>query len=336
MIASVFLMQPIGQTLAQVVNIGVLIGRDKASGLQAMRCGLDAKYDYQCRQLVDGIWRIVIGVGAFPALLAILFRFTLPDSGLYNLEVRMKSKYALSSAAKVYGRPTAGFAGPIPLRPVPTPVQPERDQSVQFSRADMHQYFIVERNWLYLFGTASTWFFLDVALYGFGLDNRTVLADLWATTGKVEINSSLSCWNTTLPGGESVVPKWRAGLPVWQTDVTQPCQTIYDVLLQQAKQYLLTVSIGSILGCLAFVFAVNLIPRRQFLTWSFISLAILFGITGGVYYAVHHGPHAVATTVMVGICHFAFNFGMSRLPSFPDLAHANCHLRMKCLADFAP
>lgn len=310
MIASVFLMQPVGQALAQLVSLAVLLSRDRAHTMQGMRCGLDSKYDDECRRLVDGIWRIVIGIGAFPALLAILFRFALPDSGLYNLEVRMRARSALANAAKVYRRPGRGPDWPMYVRSARAPSPLETAMPVQFSRADLHQYFIVERNWLYLFGTASTWFFLDVALYGFGLDNRAVLADIWSTVPKAEINSSLPCWDTSLPGGRSAVPDWKTGLPVWQTDATQPCNTIDDVLLQQSKHYLLTVSIGSIIGCSAFIYAVNHIPRRRFLTLSFGSLAVLFGLTGGVYYAAHNGPHAAATAVMVGICHFAFNFGM--------------------------
>lgn len=319
MIAAVFLMQPIGQALAQLVNLCVLFGRDNAHALQTMRCGLDSKHDYECRQLVDGIWRIVIGVGAFPALLAIFFRFALPDSGLYDLEVRMRPGLALTSTTKVYGGSRPGASRSMPH----SEEQPSRQRTtpLQFSRSDLHQYFIQDRNWLYLLGTASTWFFLDVALYGFGLDNRAVLADIWTTVPKVEVNSSLPCWSTSLSGGVSVVPAWKMGLPIWQTDATQPCSTIYDVLLQQAKHYLLTVSIGSIIGCSAFIFAVNLVPRRQFLVISFLCLAILFSITGGVYYAVHHGPHAPATAVMVGICHFAFNFGTLRSSSLQTPVH---------------
>ena len=310
MVAAVFLMQPIGQALAQAVNVAVLLGRDSSHSLQAMRCGLDTKYEYECRRSIDGIWRIVIGVGAVPALLAIFFRFMLPDSGLFNLEVRRKSELAMHNVAKVYGNSGPQMdARSIPLDPVPS--EPEPDMPIQFSRADMYRYFIKERNWLYLLGTSSTWFVLDVALYGFGLDNRVVLADMWATKHEVKVDSNLTCWHSSLPGGNSTVPNWTDALPVWQTDYTEPCNTIYDVLLTQAKHYFLTVSIGSILGCAAFIFVAKYFPRRQFLTASFVSLAILFSATGGVYYGVHHGPYAISTAVMVGICHFAFNFGAS-------------------------
>lgn len=312
MIASVFLMQPIGQALAQLINLAVLFGRDRAHNLRTMQCGLDTAHDFECRQAVDGMWRIVVGVGAIPALVAIAFRFMLPDSGLYNLEVKMKSRLAMEQAAKIYGmsfsyldlgRTPDANTGRLDARN-------GQPRPVQFSRANMYQYFIEEGNWRYLVGTSMTWLILDVALYGFGLDNRAVLADMWAKIHAVDVNESLACWESSIPGGQSLVPTWaEKGLPNWQTDVTKPCNTIYDVLLDQTKHYLLTVSIGSILGCAAFIVGVNYIPRRQFLTWSFISLTVLFGATGAIYYRVHNTKHAMATAVMVGICHFVFNFG---------------------------
>ncbi len=162
-----------------------------------------------------------------------------------------------------------------------------------------------------MLGTAATWFFLDISFYGFSLDNRGVLADLWATTGKPGLDPSLSCWNSSLAGGNSTVPGWALSgdLPAWQTDITQPCNSIYDVLIEQAKQYLLTVSLSSIAGSACFIFAANRFRRRQWLTTSFLILCVLFLITGGVYYGVSHKSGAPATVVLVAICHFVFNFG---------------------------
>lgn len=162
-----------------------------------------------------------------------------------------------------------------------------------------------------------TWCFLDISFYGFSLDKGGTLADLWSTTGKSTISDDLWCWNSTLPGGNSTLPMWKEhGLPSWQTDFWHPCNTIYDTLLEQAKQYLLTVSIASIAGSACFVFAVNRLPRRQWLTVSFLLLAVLFVITGGVYYGVAHNEGAPATVVLVAICHFFFNFGQLSLNRF--------------------
>ena len=112
MLGSVFLMQPVGQALAQLVGLWVLIGREREYGLQAMQCGINTKYDEECKKIVDGIWRIVIGSGAVPALLAIIFRFFLFDCGIYSLEVRNKPDIALMNTQRIYGAPnTGGFDG---------------------------------------------------------------------------------------------------------------------------------------------------------------------------------------------------------------------------------
>lgn len=168
-----------------------------------------------------------------------------------------------------------------------------------------------------------TWCFLDISFYGFSLDKGGTLADLWSTTGKSSITDDLWCWNSTLPGGNSTLPMWKEhGLPSWQTDFWHPCNTIYDTLLEQAKQYLLTVSIASIAGSACFIFAVNRLPRRQWLTVSFLLLAVLFVITGGVYYGVAHKEGAPATVVLVAICHFFFNFGKLSLGSLMHGQHS--------------
>ncbi|PTB64120.1 MFS general substrate transporter [Trichoderma citrinoviride] len=334
MLASVFLMQPVGQALAQIIGLLVLIGFNNTHGLKAKRCGLDTLHEEECRRAVDGIWRIVIGSGAVPALLAIIFRFFLFDCGLYSLEVKNKPAVAIMNTQRVYGAPPGTNSNNVQMNPT-RGIQPENSAGpmpVQFSREDLYNYFIRDGNGYYLLGTSAAWFFLDVSFYGLSLDNRGTLADMWATSKPKPINSSLSCWNSSLPGGNSTVPSWLTeGLPAWQTDKTKPCNTIYDVLIQQTKQYLLTVSLASIAGSVCFIFFANRIPRKPWLTNSFFVLAILFIITGGIYYGVHQESAAPATVVFVAICHFMFNMGANTLtfiiPAeiFPTCYRSTCH-----------
>ncbi|KAK1974755.1 phosphate transporter [Colletotrichum cereale] len=334
MISSTFMMQPIGQALAQLVGLLVLLGREKSEGLQAMQCGLDMKFDRECRRTVDGIWRIVIGSGAVPALLAIIFRFFLFDCGLYSFEVRNKPGIALRNTQRVYGAPPGTTAGyPMDPNDGMHATNSQQTMPIQFSKDDLYKYFIEDGNWYYLLGTAATWFFLDVSFYGLSLDNRGTLSDMWATTGPTRIDDRLPCWNSKFPDGTATAQIWNqtGKLPIWQTDATLPCNTIYDVLLEQAKQYLLTVSIASIAGSACFVVAADRIPRRLWLTVSFFVLAILFVITGCVYYGVNHTSGAPATVVFVALCHFMFNFGANTLtfiiPAeiFPTCYRCTCH-----------
>lgn len=355
MLSSVFMMQPIGQALAQLVGLFVLLGFEKTHNLQEMQCGINTLNEEECKKAVDGIWRIVIGSGAVPALVAIIFRFFLFDCGIYSLEVRNKPDIALMNTQRIYGAPhsgadefpsyspnhmNGGASNSFPMDNTqnarlgstyqtnsPDGVQAAssyrmnpghmnmatnspQPMPIQFSKENLHNYFIRDGNWTYLLGTAATWFFLDVSFYGLSLDNRGTLSQMWATTKPMPIDDRLACWTSSLEGGSSTVPGWAEnGLPIWSTDATHPCNTIYDVLIEQTKQYLLTVSVASIAGSACFVVFANRIPRRLWLTASFLVLAFCFVITGCVYYGVHQQDGAPATIVFVAICHFMFNFG---------------------------
>ncbi|ELQ37879.1 hypothetical protein OOU_Y34scaffold00567g26 [Pyricularia oryzae Y34] len=346
MLSSVFLMQPIGQALAQLVGLFVLLGWNNVKHLDSRQCGLDSLHEAECKKAIDGVWRIVIGSGAAPALLAIIFRFFLYDCGLFTLEVKGKTEAAFRDTQKIYGSQsqwpsssaangatlaaTQPFRGVVRPSAVGTVPQIEQATPVQFSLEDLRKFFIRDGNWIYLIGTSATWFFLDVSFYGFSLDNRGTLASLWATSQTVPIDENLECWNSS-----SVVRSWSKAengtLPTWQTDVTHPCHTIYDVLFDQSKQYLASVSIASIVGSACFVVLCNKFHRRRMLTVSFLALALLFLITGGVYMRVKASPSAYGTVVMVAICHFAFNFGANTLtfiiPAeiFPTAYRSTCH-----------
>ena len=156
MLSSVFMMQPIGQALAQLVGLWVVLGREKMYNMQAMQCGLNTKYDEECKKIVDGIWRIVIGSGAAPAVLAIIFRFFLFDCGLYSLEVKNKAGTALRNTQKVYGAPTESLNG-FPMGGNGALHENRQSSSsqpmpIQFTKSDMYQFFITEGNWYYLLG----------------------------------------------------------------------------------------------------------------------------------------------------------------------------------------
>ncbi|KAK4659771.1 hypothetical protein QC762_113820 [Podospora pseudocomata] len=347
MLSSVFLMQPVGQALAQLVGLFVLLGENRAHRLHELQCGIDTRNEEECKRIIDGIWRIVIGSGAVPAILAIIFRFFLYDCGLYTLEVKNKPGNAFRDTQRVYGAPgnennsngvpssnghtvqTIANGGGTLTLPASPPEPDEPATSLQFSMSDLYNFFIRDKNWYYLLGTSMTWFYLDVSFYGFSLDNRGTLSDLWATTDAVSITADLECWNT--PG--SAVPSWAAGsgLPTWQTDATKPCNTIYETLIEQTKQYLLTVSLASIAGSACFVVFANRIPRREWLTASFGVLTVLFLVTGGLYYGVAHTERSWGTVVCVAICHFMFNFGANTLtfiiPAeiFPTCYRCTCH-----------
>ncbi len=232
--------------------------------LQEKQCGINLDNRTNANKSSTGYGGLLIGSGAVPAVLAIVFRFFLYDCGLYTLEVKNKPGNAFRDTQRVYGPPPSSHGVPLESPPgAGPPYSPRPSTPVQFSIADLKNFLIRDKNWYYLLGTAATWFFLDVSFYGFSLDNRGTLSDLWATSDHVPLSLSLSCWQ--LENGTSAVPNWNRtrSLPTWQTDNTRPCNTIYQTLLEQAQQYLLTVSIASIAGSACAIFAINRFPRRS-------------------------------------------------------------------------
>jgi len=152
MLASVFLMQPVGQALAQLVGVWVVLGRENQYHLQEMQCGLNTKHEQECKQIVDGIWRIVVGSGAVPALLAIIFRFFLYDCGLYTLEVKNKPGTAFRDTQRIYGAPSEVPNGAFALGSPGGAQQPPQPMPIQFAKEDLKNFFIRDKNWHYLLG----------------------------------------------------------------------------------------------------------------------------------------------------------------------------------------
>jgi PHS family inorganic phosphate transporter-like MFS transporter len=297
MMAAVFLMQPIGQLVVQLVGLWVLYGLDNQ--LQMREKCLISTND-ECIKIVDKIWRIVSGVGAVPALLAIVFRFLIWDSGLYDLEVKKQTPRAFRNTKRVYRNAVLENES-VALQHLSTTssgaYDGEAEIPLQFSRKDLHFYFIKQGNWRYLAGTSICWFLLDFAFFGLGMGNPRTLATIWSTWNHSEDIPRPPSWNTnpTLGLIDSSIPKWNA--------------TIYDVLESNATQSIQTVSIASVIGSLFFIAAVNHVSRRRWLVWSFLSLAVLLIITGGTFAAVFHTQSHTVTVVLVAICHFLFNFG---------------------------
>lgn len=281
MMAAVFLMQPIGQLAAQLVGLFVLLGYNRSYDLNG--CTTREK----CGASVDGIWRWVTGVGAIPALLAIVFRFLIKDPGLYDLDVKNEGDRAIRNTDNLYSSQTNVVQHDIPLLPVPNPVHTEHALPVQFSRDDLYDYFWAQGNWRYLLGTSVCWFLVDFAFFGLGMGNPRTLAKIWTPPGRNITENAAS----------------------WLIDPSLPSASIFDVLEQGAKQSIITVSIGSLLGSILFVKFADYIPRKQFLLWSFLWLAVLFAITGGSFFGVFQTDAYAITIVLIALCHFSFNLG---------------------------
>ncbi|KAK6420652.1 hypothetical protein LTR81_006388 [Elasticomyces elasticus] len=94
MMCAVFLMQPLGQLLAWGVGLASLEILSQSHDFTSD--STDAKIG------IDKLWRWVIGLGAVPAVLAILFRLTIPESGRYTYDVQKDGPRALQDTLDVF------------------------------------------------------------------------------------------------------------------------------------------------------------------------------------------------------------------------------------------
>lgn len=105
---------------------------------------------------MDQFWRIVIGIGMVPAVIALYFRLTIPETPRYTMDVERN----VTQAAKDANRYLASSTYKIDA----TDEQViERAEMPKASWKDFCHFFGQWKNGKVLFGTAFSWFALDVS-----------------------------------------------------------------------------------------------------------------------------------------------------------------------------
>lgn len=82
MLASVFSCQPIGQLLGMIVSLVAVTASRKYIPTDSEICTTD-----ECIRALDSAWRWIVGFGSIPAVIALFFRLTIPESPRYLLDV---------------------------------------------------------------------------------------------------------------------------------------------------------------------------------------------------------------------------------------------------------
>ncbi|RCI01871.1 hypothetical protein CU098_009648 [Rhizopus stolonifer] len=158
MMAAVFAMQGIGQLTAGIV------------GLIATAAFQNAIKDDQTK--LDYVWRIVIGVGAIPGLCALYYRLTIPETPRFTIDIEQKVEKGIRDAkAFIENGASAGdYTDNIAIA--------RTEASPKASWSDFCRHFGKWENAKILIGTAYSWFALDVAWYGLGLNNSIILSNI--------------------------------------------------------------------------------------------------------------------------------------------------------------
>ncbi|KAI8991983.1 major facilitator superfamily domain-containing protein [Mycotypha africana] len=215
MMALIFSMQGIGNLSAAIVTLILLAIFKGAINADVMN--------------LDYVWRLCIGLGAVPAVATIYLRFTMPESPRYSLNVQGD----VEAAAQAKGQTVSEE-----LIKQHTKTEEKRDHWAEF-----RAYFGQWKHLRVLIGTAASWFLLDVAFYGLGLNNSAIL--------------------------QAIGFAHKA--------------TPFETLWANTVGQIIITCLGSVPGYYITVFTVEKLGRRTIQIMGFTATTILFAIMAGCY-----------------------------------------------------
>jgi PHS family inorganic phosphate transporter-like MFS transporter len=301
MLATLFYMQACGAFVANIVTIIAVTSLQNSIPTDNVNC------DANCIDVLDRIWRWIVGLGAVPPALATLVRWFIPESPRYTMEVEKDPDRAKRDVASYFPEaarpgqdrateitvgstssagggwtsqtePTMVFGDPVELQdialaepalPLPEPKVPiMRKETWREYWTGLWQFMIVDGNWTDLAGTSLAWMALDFAFYCLSVNNPNILNKLW---------------NTQDP------------LPV------------YPALVQNAYRALIAVSIGSLIG--GYLFIVMARYRWTLQYYGFWVLTGGFIVVGVCYMTLLNTRYFAAVIVLYSLCSLFFNLG---------------------------
>jgi PHS family inorganic phosphate transporter-like MFS transporter len=171
---AVFASQGWGQFTAAIVSL-IITAAFKSSIIN------DGQHD---PKHVDNMWRILIGLGMVPACLALYFRLTIPETPRFTMDVERNFNQAQQDVDAML---TSGKFAVDPDAVV------QRVEAPKASWKDFFRHFGQWKNGKILLGTSFSWFALDIAFYGLGLNSSTILAAIGFGT-KSKLTSGLDVY----------------------------------------------------------------------------------------------------------------------------------------------
>ncbi|KAH9928426.1 phosphate transporter [Amylocystis lapponica] len=115
---------------------------------------------------LDQIWRIIIGLGCVPAAFALYFRLTIPETPRFTMDVEWNVQQAALDVDSFLTTETYI----VDPEAVARRVNPNQSFTPNF-----RTYFARWEHLKVLIGTSYSWFALDIAFYGLGLNSSVIL-----------------------------------------------------------------------------------------------------------------------------------------------------------------
>ncbi|ESZ99546.1 phosphate:H+ symporter [Sclerotinia borealis F-4128] len=245
MMAAVFSMQGAGQFAAALVALITTVAF-KNSFINTSRT-FDS-CDPVCQLAADRAWRIIVGFGAVPACFAFYYRITIPETPRYTFDIARDIEKADADIKAYMNNDAEGRVDPVLQQKTKADLGQNLSQP-SASWSDIGHYFSQWDHAKFLIGTTLSWFFLDLAYYGLGLNASTVLAAIGYGSGP----------------------------------------TLYHILIHAATGNLVLVCAGSIPGYWLSVFTIDTIGRKPIQIFGFAILTLIFCIIGFLFNSLTRG-----------------------------------------------
>ncbi|KAJ3343787.1 phosphate transporter [Gonapodya sp. JEL0774] len=164
MIAIVFAMQGLGILMGAIVAVATL------AAYKPLIFRDEANPDYL---QLDQVWRVFAGWGIIPAMAAVYFRLTIPETPRFTVAIDGDVEKAAADSAKF-------LAGtneiPVAGATIAVNKQKAQESAKKGYIQNFKEYFGVWKNARVLLGTSLTWFFLDIGYYGTNLNTSVILS----------------------------------------------------------------------------------------------------------------------------------------------------------------
>ncbi|GKZ29516.1 phosphate transporter [Aspergillus brasiliensis] len=253
--------QGFGQFAAAIVALIVTVGFKGSLETAASV----SKCSGVCQLAVDKMWRVVIGFGAVPACLALYYRLTIPETPRYTFDVaRDLLKADEDVQAYILGK-REGYPDEVQRVAVLRSAD-IRAATPKASWSDFRSHSTTGKHYKVLLSTAGSWFFLDVAFYGLGLNNSIILTAIG--------------WN----GGS----------------------TVYEYFYRNAVGNLILICAGAIPGYWVTVATVDRLGRKPIQITGFLILTIIFIVIGFAYEPLEKSDNGLLALYVVAQFFFNF------------------------------
>ncbi|KAL4862761.1 hypothetical protein BDV12DRAFT_207020 [Aspergillus spectabilis] len=341
MIASVFFMQPLGQIAGNLVSLIVVVVSKKQG------------YD-DITRTVDVMWRWVVGIGVVPGVIATLFRFFIPESPRFLLEIEDDPIQAEFDATTLFsdqpGSPEVletnlsdpfnniNLIAPWNEIALPSPALPTTSISITPTSAFDNDSYSHETT-----RSPSQTHFLPPATLNshWRLTKQDITQYFWtegnwralAATSLSWLLLDFGFYGIGLSSPQFLAKTWDSlnlsgPAPPWMTD-DSGATDIYTMFQDTSTHCLIILNTGSFIGGVLLLLTIHRLDRVSLQKYGFLALAAHFIAFGTMFITVHkEGPLAVALYIIGQIL---FNFGPNAttyiIPAeiFPTRYRATCH-----------